>query len=34
MSENVKKALKTLALSVISAVVSFITAILTNGGLS
>lgn len=34
MNEKTKSALKTLLLSVISAVVSFITAILTNGGLN
>lgn len=34
MSEKVKQALKTLLLSCISALVSFITAILTNGGLN
>ncbi len=34
MNENTKKALKTMFLGIISAVVSFITAILTNGGIN
>lgn len=33
MNENVKKALKTMALAVISAVVSFVTNIIQNGGM-
>lgn len=33
MSEKVKNALKTLATSILSAVVAFVTTILTNGGI-